>query len=502
MATKSVEMSTIKSNDNNNNNAGTKDAPQETSSKLKKTLSRRQVTSFHIEEGPNPDAPEPKSLQQLMDDLKKVQASPSDSALLKTLVFNLCERYHEITWLSQKTHVTPEGIVGKQTNKISEQMFGEAHIEFDKTIVSIFCLFWVHENDRASFVECQRDPFRLTEKSFADLRNYVFRVCPTSPDVEALVVFTVLNDLGKVEKVVEYVAARTGIEEVDHDKILWMGLKTLPKIFPSYAKLEEKYKKWLLEGLGAQFNFAQLVQGESIPASLTGLKGLSKEALDLFNMHALFDMAGAAGHVNWHGSVVLAEATYNDIFMTIEAIETLKDGASVKQVYDTYLHKRAKSLGFDIRWPTQRALCRICCMLRLHTKAEAEKVIGAYQNLPHDTWVLLRKELNTTGIDDGWAILLYYAPALLLNVNAAKKEELKSPDTLFVEAVEGGMKILAKCFAAAREHIKDRRGNGVFTADIADVANKVKNPKNWIVMDYQVSAIGEDSKIIGKLPEN
>ena len=39
------------------------------------------------------------------------------------------------------------------------------------------------------------------------------------------------------------------------------GLKTLPKIFPSYAKLEEKYKKWLLEGLGAQFNFAQLVQG-------------------------------------------------------------------------------------------------------------------------------------------------------------------------------------------------------------------------------------------------
>ena len=55
------------------------------------------------------------------------------------------------------------------------------------------------------------------------MKDYVFRVCPTPSDVEALVVFTVLNDLGKVEKVVEYVAARTGIEEVDHDKILWMG---------------------------------------------------------------------------------------------------------------------------------------------------------------------------------------------------------------------------------------------------------------------------------------
>ncbi len=69
-------------------------------------------------------------------------------------------------------------------------------------------------------------------------------------------------------------------------------MKTNPRLFPSFQRLTKNYQDWLLEGLGAQFNFAQLVQAESVPANLAGLKGLSKMALDLFNLHALFDMAG------------------------------------------------------------------------------------------------------------------------------------------------------------------------------------------------------------------
>jgi len=415
----------------------------------------------------------------------------------------LCDRYPEIIWLSEKTHVTPEGIKSSTDDKISVKMFGESHVEFDKTVVSVFCLFWVLKNDRASFTQCQRPDVALSEKSWEALKEYVLKVCPKEEDVEALMVFTVLNDLGKVVKVVEYVAARTGVEQLDHDKILWMGLNTMPGIFPSYARLPQQFKKWLLEGLAAQFNFAQFVQGESVPASLTGLKGVSKEALDLFNMHALFDMAGAAGQFNWHGSLVITEPTYNDCFMTIAAIETLKDGASVKQVYDTYLHKRAVSLGFDIRFPTQRALTRICCLLRLHTRQEADKVRKAYENLPADTWTLLRRELNTTGIQDGTAILLYYAPALMVNVNAARKAELQSSEALFVEAIEAGLKIMAGCFIAARKHVEENHiTNPVFTADINDVAGKVRVTKNWNSMEFYVTAVGEDGIIRAKIAEH
>jgi hypothetical protein len=47
------------------------------------------------------------------------------------IVKDLCARYPEIVWLTSKTNVTPEGIVSKD-QKISQQLFGETHIEFDK----------------------------------------------------------------------------------------------------------------------------------------------------------------------------------------------------------------------------------------------------------------------------------------------------------------------------------------------------------------------------------
>lgn len=56
--------------------------------------------------------------------------------------------------------------------------------------------------------------------------------------------------------------------------------------------LSEKHKSCLLKGLSAQFNFAQLVQAENVPGNLIRLSGLDKESVDLFNLHALFDMAG------------------------------------------------------------------------------------------------------------------------------------------------------------------------------------------------------------------
>ncbi len=43
--------------------------------------------------------------------------------------------YPEIVWLTSKTNVTPEGIVSSKDQKLSVQMFGELHIEFDKVVV-------------------------------------------------------------------------------------------------------------------------------------------------------------------------------------------------------------------------------------------------------------------------------------------------------------------------------------------------------------------------------
>jgi len=416
----------------------------------------------------------------------------------------LCERYPELKWLTGKTHVTPEGIIEDRDKPLSVQLFGEKHIEFDKTLVSIFCLFWLLEGEYDSFVECQQREARLSKESFSNLKKYVEDILievgkeigkGISEGIEALIVFTVLNDLGKVESVVQWVRSKTAIEEVDHDKILEMGLRENPGEFPSYNKLHERIKKWLLEGLQAQFNFAQFVQAENVPNNLKGLAGVSNKALGLFNLHALFDMAGAAGHIKYNGSLTLTDATYKDVMLCVDSTNLVaSQKASVVYVYDNYLHERGKSLGLDVRRETERSLLRICCLLRYHTKDQAKAVISAYEKLDVHDWHILRQELCTTGIDDGQAILLYYAPALFLNCQSAMSKPGEPPNA---EAIRIGMNAMLECFKCARGHIKNRPGNGHFTADIAEIANIAKDPKKLSKVVCSISAIGEDGKIYG-----
>lgn len=211
-------------------------------------------------------------------------------------------------------------------------------------------------------------------------------------------------------------------------------------------------------------------------------------------------MIGAAGHVKHNGSLVLAEATYHDVMMTIEAVKTVASGATPTQVYDTYLHERGKSLGLDVHRPTQKCLIRICCLLRYHSKEQAQKVVEASELLSRETFATLRREMCTAGIDDGWGILLYYAPALLLNLQATFGA--KPTDPPHVGAIQIGMETLVKCYNRAREWIKDRKGSGVFTADIADIATIAKNPEQLHKISYVLNPIGEDGKIVGKIEED
>ena len=68
--------------------------------------------------------------------------------------------------------------------------------------------------------------------------------------------------------------------------------------------LEKRYCEWLLEGLGAQFNFAQLVQAESVPAGLSGVKvtvlNMSKYVtninMDIFRFRIFFSTYNFSRH--------------------------------------------------------------------------------------------------------------------------------------------------------------------------------------------------------------
>jgi hypothetical protein len=90
---------------------------------------------------------------------------------------------------------------------------------------------------------------------------------------------------------------------------------------------------------------------------------------------------------------------------------------------------------------------------------------------------------------------LYYAPALLTNTQAPGK-----PRNL--RGIELALIAMHRCFLVARKYISERKGSGVFTAEISSVANFAKKledlEKNYTIT---VNPIGEDCKLVIKLDE-
>jgi len=343
----------------------------------------------------------------------------------------------------------------------------------------------------------------LKPESFAQLRKVVFDKLKNSNElIEALLVFTVLNDLGKVGTIINNVRTITKTDELDHDKILYTALKISPSLFPSYQRLSLALQDKLVKGLEAQFNFAQLVQGENVPGSLAGLKCLENEdplTVDLFNLHALFDIAGAAGHLNAFGSVTLQEDTFHDVELCFTAVETAIRGASLEDVYNHYLAARGKSLHLDPSKPSERAVLRLVCMSRFHDAKEAEPLVEACKKLGYEQpeiWVYLRDELNFSGTIEGVepTILIYYGPALLTNVLKAVKQSKGN----LVEGFVTALKAMNECFDMVRQAVKRRRKQKVVTVNIGSIALKGTTPEKLFESEFVLTPVGEDFMIAPK----
>lgn len=416
---------------------------------------------------------------------KTIQMKWMEETSSSEIVLKLCKEFTEMNWLTENVHASPEGITNPndQTN-FSQQLFGKSHPEFDRTAVGALCLLWVIKGDYAKFSECQKEGVKITPKSFQKLQKYTNSIVSSDEKLIILLTFTIINDLGKIKVIDE----KFGGKFIDHDQVLCHALQTSPQSFPSFIGLEKRYQKMILDGLRTNFNFGQFLQAENLPENLEGLKQLDKETLDLFILHAVYDMAGAAGHIKNNGSLVMTEVTYQDFDAAIESIQKLKENNSnVVEVYDSYLEIRGKSLSLSPRNPSERAQIRICCMLRYHTPEEAKNVREVTKKFAE--WNELVKELNYTGKEQV-ATLIYYAPAFLLNLQSSFGK-----GTFSSEALDLALQTLMKIFQLVRNVIDPKVKTGVFSVDISDLANKAKNPEDFRKVQISLESEGLNGKI-------
>lgn len=306
-----------------------------------------------------------------------------------------------------------------------------------------------------------------------------------------MITYMVINDLGKIKSIVEEIQKRSGVVDVDHDNLLLLALEQHPDISPSFQRLSPQIKTVMLKGLRAKFNIGQFLQAENVPASLTGLKGLDQKSLDFYLLHALADIGGAAGHVNSNGSIVMTNPTYEGFKLGIQSIETFLKGSDEIAVYNDFLSQKARAMGLNFVTKSDVAITKLAVMMRLSSLREAKHIVEIFNKLPTNTQAILSKELNMSGINDGFATLIYYAPALLQNIKTAHLE--KDPTSLN-EALSEGFTTLARIYQKARIQLRNRHGNGVYTvlaskiAEAGKTANRISNAK------IELKEVGSDAE--------
>lgn len=408
-----------------------------------------------------------------------------------TFLDELMKKSPELTWLTGEVEATPDGQALANGTFPSEYYFGKKHVEFDRTINGILALKWIIDNNRASFVQNQPGPVQLSQERFDRLRAYVMNVfaqvsaatgLSEAEVLDAMYTNIVINDLGKVKSFVEKVKAQFGVTNVDHDKLLTEALEKDASVSPSFEKLPLSMQAVIIAGLKGEFNLGQFAQAENVPANLNKIKEMSAHALGYFLVHAVFDVAGAQGHMDPNGAKLMMNPVYDGYELSIRCLEQILEGKSVEEVYDYFLAERTKGLGLDIKTSEGRALARLVTMSRAYKAADAKKVIDAFNALPVQARQILITELNISGNGERPATLIYYAPALLQNA-------------LTANAYETGLFTLARLYQEARINIKDRKGPGVYTVFALDVANAAKTPD--VLRNSEITFVteGNDAKV-------
>ena len=349
----------------------------------------------------------------------------------------------------QKGHDVPVNL----PQSPSKELYGENFVEINRTLVSMLALKWLMTDDYESFTGHQIPATKLRPESFRQLRLLFEEGLRSPDDIYALLVATVVNDVGKDPDFFKEVVDKVGESAVgqNHDMVAYIAAQA--QLIPLIEEFSGSAKEDLMLSLqfGSGLNAAQLAQAENVPGSLKGalvMKG-HDQAFALKYMELLLDVAGADGHTEPRCAKTLIEPTFQALMMSRHVLQCIVSGnCDLRSGYDQVLAQRGKMLeakGFShlsVTEDSERALLRLLTMSRTASIEQAETIAEAFQFLSGKTRKALVDGLSVDGYNDGVAILPYYIPALFA-------EAIKSSagsHTKQVAAVASLMRLLTRVY--------------------------------------------------------
>ncbi|KAE8372767.1 hypothetical protein BDV26DRAFT_87115 [Aspergillus bertholletiae] len=346
-------------------------------------------------------------------------------------ILDLCKKAFaaELDHLKNASPTVESGATEKLHSTPSQRVFGEDFHEVNRTLTSMLAIKWILNDEYEMFTSGQNKTTKLSEYSFWSLQE-LFRDGLTSPDdLYALIVALVIDDIGKDKAL----AVEVGMRDKNHGEVLLKAaeMRRVPALetIPDPASREHVIQSLRI---GSKLDISQIVQAETVPYSLKVLdhsQGL-QAAFYIKAMVTMLDVGGAAAHRDPRGCVVMTQSVFGRYIYVIRKLDMyrLMENPDWLQCYDRYLDSRAYlQEGWCRSLPTKasekRALLRLFGMGRVETEAIADQFVKAFKNLSIPTRRRLVDGLSVNGIQDGTAIVPYYAPGLLSEVLRDAPEE-------------------------------------------------------------------------------
>lgn len=411
--------------------------------------------------------------------------------------------------LKGTANVSAEGIA---SDKPAKNVFGLTEDEEIRAFAGLLRFKDVingTEEDYNNFVACQIEMKKpvLSYASFQKMRQYVIATLSTPEDFAAAMWSILCNDLGKVHSVIQAYEQLPNKQHIGHDLLLASLLQEKPELFPGFDQLTKEHQAQIIAGYASGCDISMLEQLELPQISVAKLKALDKKTLDLYILHTIFDVSGAAAHFKSNGSLTLHEETWNFFNAIRQCLEKLHQPQenTIEDVYAEYVKFRGKCVGIENDSPENIALIRIASLARLATPEQGKMLSTVWEKLPEDTKHILVRELNMHGGQGLRAIFIGYGVAMLLNPQGALQKELTeaaktmglqvSSDQRSAATQEGlkiGLSVMAKAFENARNIIGNDPKEEIFVAECDEIARFLsREPRKALGMDFSATKNSE-----------
>lgn len=330
--------------------------------------------------------------------------------------------------------------------------------EQEKVESGILSLMALVRNDYEAFTAPQKGPNRLSTTQWQQLQGVLEWAEPTPEKVAAAIWLLAVRPIGKYRSVTSQIPSA----HQRPDQAVRYVLASYPFLAPTGHHLEKHIRLFVTSTLELQlnFNFAQMLQGENVPANLLQLKEfiLKKSGEETLKFYVLFLLGFLSGLAGGSGSRFMncsnARSTIPGLHILMRVLK--KDPTAL---YWTYIHNRAVELGRKPENTADLAVVRLACLCRAQTAKDLHQLQESWYHLSAGEQSSLLRHFLADGVVNE-AIVFEFLPLCLERAKNNAFVTIPSLLQILVELLTAVRAVAQKAGAKVSKDTPEDQGPG------------------------------------------